>query len=50
VKFTTPWAVQDLNLNRVGNFGEQTLGGSPSKLANAHEVADLLRVSLRLRT
>jgi len=34
-------AVQDLNLNHVGNFGEQTLGGSHSKLANAHEVADL---------
>jgi hypothetical protein len=47
---TTWWAVQDLNLNRFGNLGEQTLGESHSKLANAHEVANLLKVSLRLRT
>jgi hypothetical protein len=39
-----------LNFNRFENFGKQTFGGSHSKLTNTQEVADLLRVSLRLRT
>jgi hypothetical protein len=34
-----PDGVEDRNVNRVGNFGEQTLRGSHWKLANALELA-----------